>query len=112
MEAAVDDLRATDAPVVLLTAPGSSVSWVLARVAPGMAERVACTNQVLVDIAHDRPGVAVVDLAAHVCPAPDRCLDRIDGADLRPDTLHFQGEGAAVINRWLVPKVLAAADGA
>ena len=112
VEAAVDDLRATDAPVVLLTAPGSSVSWVLARVAPGMAERVACTNQVLVDIAHDRPGVAVVDLAAHVCPAPDRCLDRIDGANLRPDTLHFQGEGAAVINRWLVPKVLAAADGA
>ncbi len=53
-----------DAPVVLVTAPGTSLSWVLERVAPGMDERVRCTNQVLQDIADDTPGVTIVDLAA------------------------------------------------
>ncbi len=106
IEALVDDLAATGATVVLVTAPGSSVSWVLERVEPGMAERVACTNQVLADVATEAPGVGLVDLASMVCPQPDRCLDRLDGADLRPDTLHFQGPGAAVVNRWLVPRVL------
>ena len=105
----VDDLRAGGGPVVLVTAPGTTLSWVLERVEPGMAERVACSNALLADVAASRPGVSVVDLASFVCPPGERCLERIDGADLRPDGLHFQDEGAAAVNRWLVPRALAAA---
>ncbi|MFN8018202.1 MAG: acyltransferase family protein [Acidimicrobiales bacterium] len=109
LDAVVGDLRASGAPVVLVTAPGTSVSWILERVAPGMDERVRCTNQVLEDLARDTPGVSVVDLASYVCPTGQDCKTHIGDADLRPDGLHFQGDGAAAINRWLVPRVLAAA---
>ena len=109
LDAVVADLRATGAPVVLVTAPGTSLPWVLDRVAPGMDERVRCTNHVLEELARDTPGVSVVDLASHICPPGRECLTHLDGADLRPDGLHFQDEGAAVVNRWLVPKVLEAA---
>ena len=107
LEGAVDDLQATGAPVVLVTAPGTNVSWIVDRVKPGMQERVQCMNDLLIDVAQDRTGVGVVDLATFVCPGPDRCNELIDGIDLRPDGLHFQGPSAAYINRWLIPRVLA-----
>lgn len=104
----VDDLASEGAPVVLVTAPGTSLSWVLERVPDGMDERVACTNELLEEIAAGRDGVSVVDLASFVCPPGEECRSRIDGVDLREDGLHFQGEGAALINEWLVPQVLEA----
>ncbi|MEO6988087.1 MAG: hypothetical protein ABI239_05500, partial [Aquihabitans sp.] len=109
LEGAVDDLQSTGAPVALVTAPGTNVSWILDRVEPGMPERVQCMNDLLADVARDRPGVGIVDLASYVCPEPDRCNEMVDGIDLRPDGLHFQGPSAAYINRWLIPQVLAEA---
>lgn len=106
----IDDLRVDDTPVVLLTAPGSQVSWIVERVKPGMAERVDCTNRVLEQIAAARQRVTLVDLAAFVCPPGDHCKEKVDGVDLRPDGLHFEGPGAAYVARWLVPRVLAAAE--
>jgi len=105
----IDDLQADGAPVVLATAPGTSLSWVLERVEPGMDERVACTNALLDALAADRPDVSVVDLAAFVCPPGEACKERVDGVDLRPDGLHFQGPGAAYVLRWLIPRTLEAA---
>lgn len=109
VEGAIDDLQATGAPVVLVTAPGTSVSWILDRVEPGMPERVQCMNDLLIDVARDRAEVGLVDLATYVCPEPDQCNELVDGVDLRPDGLHFQGPSAAYINRWLIPQVLAVA---
>jgi peptidoglycan/LPS O-acetylase OafA/YrhL len=109
LDALVADLRSGGAPVVLVTAPGTSLSWVLERVEPGMAERVACTNALLDDVAGAHDDVSVVDLASFVCPPGEACLEQLDGVDLRPDGLHFQDEGAALVNRWLVPRVLEAA---
>ncbi len=51
----------------------------------------------------------MVDLASFVCPPGERCLEEVDGTDLRPDGLHFQEEGAELVNRWLVPRALEAA---
>jgi peptidoglycan/LPS O-acetylase OafA/YrhL len=102
----IDDLRATRATVVLATAPGSNISWVIDRVPPGMAERVACTNDVLRDLARTRTGVGIVDLAEYICPTGSSCRETVDGIDLRTDSLHFEGPGAAYVNRWLVPRVL------
>ena len=106
----IDDLQVTGKPVVLLTAPGTSLSWVLERVKPGMPERVACLNRLLVDIADSRPQVSVVDLAGFVCPPDQPCLQEADGVNLRTDGLHFRDEGAAYVNRWLIPRVLVAAQ--
>jgi hypothetical protein len=98
--------------VILLTAPGTSLSWVLDRVKPGMPERVACTNQVLRDIADATPGVHVIDLASYICPPGQECKTEIDGVDLREDGLHFKGPGARAVNNWLIPQVTAIADAA
>ncbi len=106
LEGAIDDLAVTGGPVVLVTAPGTNVTWIVDRVEPGMPERVQCMNDLLADVAQDRAGVGLVDLATFVCPEPDRCNEMMDGIDLRPDGLHFQGPSAAFINRWLIPKVL------
>ncbi|MCB1039796.1 MAG: acyltransferase [Acidimicrobiales bacterium] len=105
----VDELHAGGGQVVLITAPGSDLSWLLERVPPGMDERVACTNHVLEEVAATTPNTSVVDLASFVCPPGEECEQEVDGVDLREDGLHFQGEGARYINRWLVPEVLAAA---
>jgi peptidoglycan/LPS O-acetylase OafA/YrhL len=111
LDALIDDLRVGHTPVVLLTAPGSTLSWVVDRVKPGMAERVACSNQQLVDIATQRKGVSVVDLASFVCPPTQtKCLEKVDGADLRPDGLHFTGPGAAYVAQWLVPRILSSIE--
>ncbi|MCU1370923.1 MAG: acyltransferase family protein [Ilumatobacteraceae bacterium] len=108
----VGDLRSGGGPVILLTAPGTSISWVLERVPPGMPERVACTNQVLYDLAEDTPGVSVIDLASYICPPKEACKTEIDGSDLREDGLHFKGPGARAVNNWLIPQVIAIADAA
>ena len=104
--AAFDELTAKGARVVLSTAPGTSVSWVLAGVPKGMNDRVACMNRLYERVAAEHERVSTVDLASYICPEPGRCKDSIDGLDLRQDTVHFRGESAQLVARWLVPKVL------
>lgn len=103
----VRDLRSAGSTVVLATAPGSDTGFILDRVAPGMARRVACVNDVYRRIADREPGVSLVDLARFICPAGQQCLVRGPGGEnLRPDGLHFDGDGARYVNRWLIPRVL------
>ena len=40
--------------------------------------------------------VAVIDLRSLICPAGAECTTEIDGIELRPDGLHFAGDGADV----------------
>lgn len=108
-ERVVDELTAGGAPVVLVSSPGTTVEWVIDAVPPGMAERYRCLNDLLREIADHRPDVGFVDLDAWICPEPGRCLEEIDGIDLRPDTVHFEGRSAELVNRWLIPRVLAVA---
>jgi peptidoglycan/LPS O-acetylase OafA/YrhL/lysophospholipase L1-like esterase len=112
----IDDLRTDRTPVVLLTAPGTQLSWVVDRVedgggAAGEQQRVACTNQVLQDIATARPGVSLVDFGSYVCPPGQPCLQKVDDVDLRTDGLHFAHAGATYVAKWIIPRVLAAAQG-
>jgi peptidoglycan/LPS O-acetylase OafA/YrhL len=52
-------------------------------------------------------GVAMVDLARHVCPG-GQFSTTIDGVDdARPDGLHFSDPGADATARWLAPLVIA-----
>lgn len=106
---AVQDLSSGGAHVVLVTAPGSTVSWVVDRVKPGMNKRVQCLNDVYKQVAAAQPNAEVVDFAPYICPSADECKDRIDGIDLREDTIHFRDQAARLVSRWIVPKALQAA---
>ena len=103
---AFDQLTAHGARVVITTAPGTNVSWVLDGVPAGMNDRVACMNDLYREVASQHPGVDVVDLASFICPTGEDCKERIDGVDLRPDTVHFRGPSAELVSRWLIPQVL------
>ena len=102
---AFDELTAGGARLVISTAPGSSVSWVLAGMPPGMNDRVGCMNRLYREVAAQHSGVDVVDLASYVCPPGERCKERIDGINLRQDTIHFRGAAAELVARWLIAKV-------
>jgi hypothetical protein len=97
-QAAARLLGSRGARVVWLTAPCAAeaarserLAYGARHYAPGLA----------------RPGVDVVDLAAHVCPG-GRFSDTIDGvAGSRPDGLHFSDPGADAVAAWLGPQLLA-----
>ncbi len=95
---AVDTLGSTGAHVVIGTAP--------VPVPFGSPEQTDCLDLVHREIAAARSNVAVVDLDAYVCPL-DHCRTEIDGAELRPDGLHFEGEAALVVCRWVAERLLA-----
>lgn len=105
----IGQLRSTGGKVVLVSGPSSSVSWVVDAAPPGMFDRIQCMNDLLEDVAKTTPGVGFVDLAHYICPELDDCKQQIDGINLRPDTAHFVGPSAELVNRWLIPRVLAAA---
>ena len=88
--------------------PPDTVPWVT-EADPEVNARMACLNDLYRTIAAERDDVEVVDLATTICPTPDRCLEEIDGVDLREDTVHFRGASAEIVARLLVPEVLAAA---
>lgn len=109
LTAAVKELRSSGARVVLVTAPGSTVSWILNTVPAGMNDRVACMNDAYRKIAAAEPNVELVDFAPYICPSKDDCKNAIDGVNLREDTIHFEKNSARLVARWIVPRVLAAA---
>lgn len=107
--------------VTVLSAHGAHVLLVTSAYAPnplfkgGDPERTdarqGCWNEVVRAVAADRPEADVIDLAAWVCPEPDACRTEVDGAELRPDGLHYRDDGARAVARWMTPQILAAADG-
>ena len=96
---AVTTLGAAGARVVVGTAP------VPAAFGP-VVELTGCLNSVHQQVAAESPNAAVVDLGEYVCPG-GTCHESIDGSDLRPDGLHFEGEGAVIVSRWLTRQLLA-----
>jgi hypothetical protein len=49
-------------------------------------------------------GAQLVDLFSYVCPDGE-CQSKISGVTLRPDGLHYAGDGADLIARWLYAQV-------
>jgi hypothetical protein len=90
---------------VIATAPWSSISWVIEGT-PGLAERMACLNDQYREVADERDDVEIIDFASEICPSADRCLTEIDGVDLREDTVHFRGDAAQLVARWIAPQLL------
>jgi hypothetical protein len=96
-------LAASGARVMLVTPPHSDLPWG----PPALNERIDCLRELERSLVRASPALLTVDLGDLVCPR-GQCRDRIDGALLRPDGLHFEGAGADVATRWLAPRVRAA----
>jgi len=65
-----------------------------------------CMNRVEHEVGTlDPRTVSVVDLGLYVCPTFGHCRQTIDGVPMRPDGIHYRGQSAAAIARWLLPQL-------
>jgi hypothetical protein len=101
---AVRVLGATGAKVAIALVPYLRSAVITADRSEG-DRRVDCMNAVFRRVAASNPEVALVDLAGFVCPRRDSCRERIGGATLRPDGIHYDGPGGSALARWLVPQL-------
>jgi peptidoglycan/LPS O-acetylase OafA/YrhL len=89
----------TSATVMLATSPWAEYGTL--GLPPNHQDRTDCLNAIFEQVLAERPEVVRIDLRAHVCPGGRRgCLP------IRSDGLHYRGEGAAELARWLIPEIL------
>ncbi len=99
LELAVESAGAGGGDVTLVTVPypvgdaGSALA----------VERVDCLNQSTTSVAA-RTGASVLDLAGWLCPTTE-CRREIDGQELRPDGVHFDGPGGEVVAGWILDRL-------
>ena len=62
-----------------------------------------CDNRLRRKVAAET-GAKLADLFEYVCPR-NECRERQDGVLLRPDGLHYEGGGGAIVARWLIDQV-------
>ncbi len=73
---------------------------------PERDSHVDCFNQMIDDVASRFPTVRVLDLAKHVCPAGSAsCAKESAGVLIRPDGLHFAGDGAKETALWVLDQL-------
>jgi peptidoglycan/LPS O-acetylase OafA/YrhL len=101
---AVRTLGSTGADVAIALVPYLRSPVITADQREG-DRRIDCMNAVFRRVAARVPGVTLVDLARLVCPAGRTCRERLGGVTLRPDGVHYDGPGGAVVARWLVPRL-------
>lgn len=87
-----------DIPVYVATTP-------YVATARDFDDRVDCLNAVYRAAAEDHPAARLLDLAEWTCPAGE-CREEHDGTVLRPDGVHFEGDGGIHAGRWLLDRVL------
>jgi hypothetical protein len=96
---AVEGLRATGARVVLTTAAYTRFGFP----DPEKDRLLDCENKIRREVARET-GAQLVDLFTFTCPG-GACIDKIDGAVLRPDGLHYEGRSARIVDRWIMDQV-------
>ena len=103
IEANMRALQAAAARVWIVLAPYNRHLSVASPETQAITDRQTdCLNRMYEGAAQAVGGVGVIDLHALICPEGTTCIRVIDGIELRPDGLHFAGEGADVIARWLL----------
>jgi hypothetical protein len=100
--------RSLDDAVSTLSAGGAEVALVGAAYSLALATAVPetdCVNRVYREVAAARPEARYVDLPHYVCPTPESCRTEIHGVPLRPDGVHYKGESARMVGRWLLEQI-------
>jgi peptidoglycan/LPS O-acetylase OafA/YrhL len=95
---AVDTLHADGARVIVTTTPYAHLDGV-------DDARVDCLNRAYRAAVATRPGAEILDLAAWLCDGHD-CRTDANGVELRPDGVHFDGEGAKVAGRFVLGETM------
>ncbi|AKL72432.1 putative acyltransferase [Actinobacteria bacterium IMCC26256] len=72
---------------------------------PEVVPLTKCQNATFVRYAEQHPEVGLIDIAKRVCPKYDDCQTIERGVKLRPDFIHYQGAGALIITRWMIPQL-------
>jgi lysophospholipase L1-like esterase len=109
---AIQVLGSTGARVVVLDPP--YLRYEEGEFGPDRAEidrRVDCLRTYTAQAVAEAPDATLVDLMPWVCPTADTCVTEVDGETLRPDGIHYDDPGGAVIARWLVPQLRAVLAG-
>lgn len=89
----------TDAKLILATSPPAEYGTL--GLPAGHRQRTDCLNRMYEQVLKERPSVARLDLEGWLCPrGPNSC------AKLRSDGVHYRGDGAVTLARWLFPEVL------
>jgi peptidoglycan/LPS O-acetylase OafA/YrhL len=103
IEANLRALQAAGARVWIALAPYNRHLSVASPELQSVADRQTdCLNRMYEGAARAVGAVGVIDLQGLICPDGQSCVRVIDGIELRPDGLHFAGEGADIIARWLL----------
>ena len=106
METDLRALQAQGARVWIALAPYNRHASVAAPDVQAAADRQTdCLNDMYAGAARAVGGVALIDLRGLICATASTCATQIDGIELRPDGLHFTGEGADIIARWLMEQL-------
>ncbi len=101
--AATDALLATGTPVVWVTTAEVNAGWFFIDDPIDDPARATRLNEIIGQVAADRPGVTVVDLAAWLAAQPG---DIVHNPDLRPDGVHFTPEASRDVAAWLGPAII------
>lgn len=72
---------------------------------PEVIPLTKCQNATFKRYAKQHPEVGLIDLADRVCPEYNDCQAVERGVRLRPDYLHYTGDGALLITRWMIPQL-------
>lgn len=94
------DLKSSDGRVWAVTIPYTLGPW---ETSVFRAE-VDCINASIRKAAGSVDGVRVLELGERLCPN-GVCAREFEGAEIRPDGLHYSVEGAADISRWVFEQI-------
>ena len=104
VEVAIKVLRSSGARVAITT-----IAYFDSTVdADGSHRHTDCRNRTVKKAARIA-GAQVLDLSAWVCPGGGRCRTSVafqgDQAELRPDGMHYSGDGALVVSGWILDQL-------
>ena len=106
--AATDVLLAHVPNVVWFTNPHTHPAWGAAETADqdaADAAKMDRLNEIIRQVAAERPQVVLVDLEAHLMSIPGADTDQA----MRPDGVHFSPDAATEMAAWFGPLIVAAA---
>jgi hypothetical protein len=65
-----------------------------------------CQNKTYDDVVKTKPRARILPIDSFVCPTRETCADQMDGITLRDDGVHYTGDAALFMARWVTGQML------
>jgi peptidoglycan/LPS O-acetylase OafA/YrhL len=73
---------------------------------PERDKHIDCFNRMIADVTSHVGDIRILDLGKHLCPSGrSSCATKSDGFPIRPDGLHFAGDGAKETANWVLDQL-------